>query len=149
MDADRIVEKYLGGGGQRPAGPRGIRNRNPGNIRATSVMWRGQIGSDGEFCIFQTVHDGLRALAKLLTTYNDKYGLCTPRAIIGRWAPPNENDTNAYVAAVCVAVNTGPDDWLRLSDEQTLCDLMKGIIRHENGQQPYMDSQIIAAIRDR
>lgn len=146
-DADRIVEKLLGGGGARPSGARGLRNRNPGNIRTTAAKWQGQTGDDGTFCIFDTATNGIRALGKLLLTYHDKYGLCTIRSIISRWAPPNENNTDAYIAAVCADSTFGPDDWLRLSDASVLSALVRAIIHHENGSVPYDDVEIAAGVR--
>ena len=32
--------------------PRGLRNRNPLNIRKSDQLWQGQTGNDGTFCIF-------------------------------------------------------------------------------------------------
>jgi hypothetical protein len=40
-----------------------------------------------------------------LIAYQDKHGLRTIRQIVSRWAPPTENNTNAYVRAV--AADTG------------------------------------------
>src|SRR4051812_2651489 len=88
---------------------RGFRNRNPGNIDfAPSNKWQGQVGlGDGwlpagqrRFAAFESHEYGIRALAMLLTTYQDRYGLRTIRQIVSRWAPGNENDTGAYVRFV-------------------------------------------------
>src|SRR4051812_46965540 len=51
--------------------PRGIRNNNPGNIRflPAASAWRGQIGSDGSFGIYDTPANGVRAIAKQLQKY--------------------------------------------------------------------------------
>lgn len=145
-DADRIVEKYLGGGGARPSGARGLRNCNPGNIRKSGATWQGAIGDDGDFVVFASAFFGLRALGKLLVTYQDKYGLCTVRTIISRWAPPGENNTDAYVGAVCRSTGFGADDWLRLSEPTVLAAMVKAIVRHENGSVPYTDNEIDAAV---
>jgi hypothetical protein len=131
--------------------PRGLRNRNPGNIRyveGVTSLYQGCIGSDGAFCIFDTDHNGLRALCKLQLVYQDKHGLRTVRGCIDRWAPPEENDTGAYVAAVARDLNVGPDDEIDLHRDLLLAGMATAIVRHENGQQPYAASEIMAAAQD-
>jgi hypothetical protein len=132
-----------------PITPRGIRNRNPGNIRyveGVTSTYIGCVGSDGSFCIFDTDEHGIRALAKLLLIYQDKHGLRTVRGIIDRWAPPVENDTSAYVTQVAKHISRAPDETLDLHDADTLTALTTAIIKHENGQQPYGALVIHAAV---
>ena len=113
--------------------PRGIRNNNPGNIRASDDDWQGKVGvDDAGFVIFDTPENGARALSKTLDTYSTKHGLNTVRGIIGRWAPESENDTAAYVDRVSKQIGVGPDDTLDLSGD-TKQKLMAQIIAHENG----------------
>ena len=54
---------------------RGIRNNNPGNIRRGSSRWLGlsPLQSDSEFCQFDTLTYGIRALLVLLRSYYNKY----------------------------------------------------------------------------
>lgn len=134
--------------------PRGIRNNNPGNIDFNpKVKWQNldEPPTDGRFCRFKTPPDGIRALARVLITYQDKRRAAdgspidTVREIVERWAPPVENDTSAYVAAVRKALGlVGPevDGELDVHDYACLKPLVKAIIRHENGKQPYTDAQI-------
>ncbi len=128
--------------------PRGIRNHNPGNIRRSSDPWQGlaERQSDVEFFTFKSPIYGIRALARTLITYQDKHGLRTIRQIIGRWAPPVENNTNAYVRAVAEATDLDADQILDLHNFDYLFPLTKAIIKHENGQQPYTDAQITKAL---
>lgn len=128
--------------------PRGIRNHNPGNIRRSSDPWQGLAERQGdvEFFTFKSPIYGIRALARTLITYQDKHGLSTIRQIIGRWAPPVENNTNAYVRAVADATDLDADQMLDLHDFDYLFPLTKAIIKHENGQQPYTDAQITKAL---
>ncbi len=128
--------------------PRGIRNHNPGNIRRSSDPWQGlaERQSDVEFFTFKSPIYGIRALARTLITYQDKHGLRTIRQIIGRWAPPVENNTNAYVRAVAEATDLDADQMLDLHNFDFLFPLTKAIIKHENGQQPYTDAQITKAL---
>lgn len=117
-----------------PRLPRGIRNNNPGNIRATSTAWRGErVGADPAFEVFATPEDGLRALARLLLTYWRRLGLRTVGAIVSRFAPPRENDTQAYIRHVAGAMGVRPDTPLALEDPAVLARLVKAIVRHENG----------------
>ena len=82
--------------------PRGLRNRNPLNIRKSDQLWKGQTGHDGKFCIFQSNAYGYRAAFRILKTYNTKYRIYSVREIIYRWAPPNDhNHTRAYIERVC------------------------------------------------
>lgn len=129
--------------------PRGIRNNNPGNIIKSDATWKGKIeGDDTRFEIFDTSHNGLRALAKQLLIYQDKYGLRTVREIINRWAPSVENDTESYENQVSLAIGYGVDYPLDLHVDYVLAKLVTAIVKHENGQQPYTDQQILAATQD-
>lgn len=123
--------------------PRGIRNNNPGNIEDTGTPWRGRLGNDGRFIIFDNAVNGVRAIARILNTYRTKYNVNTIEGIINRWAPPVENDTNAYIAHAEKALNTPRNMPLSVAQH---ADLIKVIILHENGQQPYSDEVIHAGI---
>lgn len=123
------------------AAPRGIRNNNPGNIRKSHEPWRGLMPAheqtDPAFFRFSSPEWGIRAIAVILRTYQGKYKLGTVRALIKRWAPDVENDTEAYVQAVCTAVGVGPDEPIDLRDAGDMRGVVLAIIRHENGEQPY------------
>lgn len=81
--------------------PRGLRNNNPLNIRL-GADWLGlqKRSADKEFCKFRTMPYGYRAAFKVLRTYYDIHGCRSLRRIITRWAPPSENDSEAYLLAV-------------------------------------------------
>ena len=115
--------------------PKGIRQNNAGNIRNTSIVWQGEITDKEEFEVFDTPVHGLRALMKVLLSYNRKYGLNTVRAIINRWAPPIENDTGSYQEHVAKALGVGVDDVILLT-KVNLIRLAQAITRHENGRPP-------------
>lgn len=123
--------------------PRGIRKNNPGNIVRGTTRWLGEVaGSDSRFATFETPEAGVRALAKNLLSYQDKHGLNTVEGIISRWAPKQENATDAYVAAVAREIGVSPTDSLNLRDRNILSKLSTAIIRHENGKQPYTQELI-------
>lgn len=127
------------------ATPRGIRNNNPGNIRHSSTKWVGEVkGSDPSFKTFSSPVFGIRAMAKLLGNYQRFYGLNTIREMISRWAPPKENDTDAYIAHVCSGSGFGPDDPVVPDDFPRVIPPM---ISMENGQQPYGEDVIAKGCR--
>ena len=123
--------------------PRGIRNKNPGNIKL-GTAWDGLASeqSDPVFCVFGEAVMGIRALMKILLTYRFTNKRTNVDDIISRWAPPSENDTNAYIDFVCKELNVNPLDKLDNSIEHYL-PLVKSIIRMENGKQPYDDELLV------
>lgn len=132
-----------------PALPRGVRNLNPGNIRRSKIKWKGKVENptDPDFEQFVSAEMGIRAIARdLLTGY--KRGEDTVEEIITAWAPQAENDTRAYVAAICKALGCRPDQQIDVDDYSVMAPLVKAIIKHENGQQPYTDEQIRTALFD-
>lgn len=128
---------------------RGIRNHNPGNIERRGDPWQGMAedqSADPRFIVFREAKWGIRALARVLITYQDRHGLDTVEGIINRWAPPGENKTGAYVAAVARRMGVGRTEKLDLQDYRTLRPLVEAIIHHENGVQPYSGAQIDAGL---
>ena len=85
---------------------RGQRNNNPLNIRRSADRWKGARTeqTDKNFVQFETMAYGYRAAWKVLESYWKHFcGKCeaySVRNIIGRWAPPDENDTENYIRTV-------------------------------------------------
>lgn len=123
---------------------RGIRNHNPGNIRKSKDKWQGlaEKQTDKEFFVFEKPSYGIRALAKVLITYQDKYNLQTIWEIINRYAPKSENPTSKYAQNLAEWTGFGMDQKLNLHTFEHLEPLVKAIIRQENGEQPYTEGQI-------
>lgn len=111
---------------------RGIRNNNPGNIRVSKDQWEGMTGDDGAFVIFDSPESGVRALGKNLLSYGRR-GYDSIEKIINRWAPPNENDTKAYIDSVVAATGIPATQSLDLSNPDTLSSLVQAISFHETG----------------
>ena len=92
---------------------RGIRNNNPLNIRRSSTHWQGarKEQTDKSFVQFETMAYGYRAAWKILQTYYERFCMqnkpFTVRNIIERWAPPTENDTEAYIKNVLNMASIG------------------------------------------
>lgn len=126
--------------------PRGIRNFNPGNIdRVAGVRWQGQAAeqTDSRFVQFVGPRWGIRAIARVLITYQDKRKasdgsrIDSVREIVERWAPPVENDTHAYAFQVAKSLGVNPDDEvIDVYDFDTMRELVLAVIRHENGPGP-------------
>ncbi|MEH0968302.1 hypothetical protein V7J91_21100 [Klebsiella pneumoniae] len=140
--------RAVAGGGEASAdGPRGVRNNNPGNLEASSSNpWVGQTGSDGRFAKFETPEHGIRALGRNLISYQ-RQGIDTVGEIINRWAPPSDNnDTAAYIKAVCAQLGVTANQPLDASNPDTLQALCAAIIKHENGTQPYSPDQLSTGV---
>lgn len=133
--------------------PRGIRNNNPGNIdRYPGVRWQGMAADqsrDSRFVVFKAPEWGIRAIARVLITYQDKRRardgsrIDTIQEIIDRWAPSVENDTSAYARHVSRLTHIGVDETLDVYKYVTMYALEQAIITHENSMQPY-SPEIIA-----
>ena len=129
--------------------PRGLRNHNPGNIDRTGEKWQGMAvdqSGDSRFVVFKTPEYGIRALAKVLISYRNKHNRRTVRQIIDRWAPPVENDTAAYIKAVAADIGVSADDDIDVRQLPVMLPLVKAIIAHENGMQPYSEAQLKAGL---
>ena len=97
-----------------------IKNNNPGNIRFSSANpWRGQIAgavsSPPGFVVFDSLENGYRALMILLQNYISG-GFNTIEKIITRYAPPAENNTQAYINFVAGFTDIPPDEILQAGD---------------------------------
>jgi len=140
---------------------RGVRNNNPGNIDFNPRnAWQGQLGLEvgvakPRFARFDEPENGIRALGKLLINYRGKdgipgiggKGIDTVLETINRWAPSNENDTQAYASAVAQRLRVRPTDPINIKDPATLRGMVLGIIVHENGGNPYPDQVIDEGVR--
>lgn len=94
-------------------GSRSWRDNNPGNIEAgTFADAHGATGSDGRFAIFPDAATGMQALISLLSS--DGYQGLTIEQAMERYAPPDENDTDAYTSFI--AENVGVDPSTSMSD---------------------------------
>jgi hypothetical protein len=126
---------------------RGIRNNNPGNLDL-GIEWDGlaPVQTDPRFCVFITPEYGIRALIIVLLNYQTKYGLRTIRSMITRWAPPNENDTEAYIKFVAGRVGVSPDTVIDLHDVHLCKPMVMAIIAQENSNFAYQDSVLTGAL---
>jgi len=108
----------------------GTRLNNWSNIRySPRNNWHGQIGSIDGFVNFATVADWRRAFRILLCNYLIE-GHNTITSVIERYAPSEENDTEAYIANVSEWTGIDPH---RLLSKTDIPALMKAMTRKETG----------------
>jgi hypothetical protein len=139
---------------------RGWRNNNPMNIRFVAAnKWRGKVSEnrkkDRAFEEFTNVVWGWRAAFYLLMKYYFKNKLKTPRMIITKYAPPSENNTDAYVHNVMEFMHK--NGFPNLEENATLANpyefrfqwvqFMKAMTIQESGIMPAdtKDSQLMEA----
>lgn len=121
---------------------KGERNNNPGNIEWVDDpkrRWRGMIGKDGRYGIFDTAANGVRAIGGELNASIRK-GQNTVAAIITEWAPPEENPTAAYIRNVANYCNVGDNEVIDVHARKP--DIAYAIIRQELGYVPYSREDI-------
>jgi hypothetical protein len=126
---------------------RGIRNKNPGNIKYNPANnWKGQVGADDAgFVKFSDSKYGIRAMGKLLDTYRAG-GIISIRDIIERWAPSTENKTEKYIKFVVRHMDVATYHFQPARGEGDYPSLVKAIITYENGFNPYSDEEINAGL---
>lgn len=114
---------------------RGLRNNNPGNLRISKDKWQGlrEVQEDKDFFQFKTIEHGYRALMRTLQNYRKLHNCITIGDFIKRWAPPIENNTNAYIIAVCKDLQVTREYVPDVMDKATLCAFAAAISRVENG----------------
>lgn len=144
--ADKVFdEKYDGGLIRAQDGlPRGLRLKNPGNIRPGAGFF-GEIGDDGGYAKFASDAAGLRAIQRLLMTYGNQYGINTLRGLANRYAPPSDNNpTENYIEFLSQKTGIDPDEPINLAERGA--EIIPAIIGFEQGKQPFSQEMINTAI---
>jgi hypothetical protein len=110
--------------------PLGLRNNNPGNLRPGD-NWQGAIGVNQNFIVFENILWGLRAMGTdIRTKINNGYN--TISKLIYRYAPPTENNTEAYINLVVQYSGIARNDVLTASGS-TLQRLIRAMMNVELG----------------
>lgn len=124
--------------------PRGIRNRNPGNIELGKDEWKGMADeqTDPRFITFDFMEYGVRAIVRILRSYGRR-GVSTIEEIVETWAPPFENDTEAYINTVERISGVDRATEIDVQDVDALVGVVKGIIVQENGQKYLPEDSVI------
>ena len=115
---------------------RGLRNCNPGNIRRSRVRYKGEVlpSHDKEFKQFCSMAYGYRAMFVLLDSYRSKYGLCTIRQMLNRYAPPSENFTEGYIRFVASRTGIAPDEIVNTRAARDMVPIVAAMSEIENGK---------------
>ena len=135
------------GGGptyMQEGGTLGLRQNNPGNIRP-GAGFIGETGQGSGYATFQNPLFGGRALARLLSTYKNQYGISNVDSLIDRYAPSGDNTMESrsnYKGFIANKLGVGKDDEIDLDDDNTKLGVMKAIVEFENrNENPYSDQE--------
>lgn len=118
---------------------RGLRNNNPGNLIRTSIKWQGKVSESQnqdtgrKFEQFINLTFGIRAMLKDLINDINK-GKNTVTKLIKEYAPPTENNTKAYIDAVCKTIGVKPNDTIKFVNEDFLLQIARAIFKVELGK---------------
>lgn len=123
------------------------KSNNPGNIRTSANNdWQGKSTPQGaQFEAFDTPENGIRAMGVLLGNYA-KQGTNTLRGIVGKWAPPNENQTDALAVNAARRTGLDLDQPLDLNDPAIRSKVVNALIQQEQGGMPYSPGQVQAGV---
>lgn len=114
---------------------RGLRNCNPGNIRRSKTKYQGEKtdSTDSAFKQFESLEWGYRAIFMLLHTYRVRGYGDTIAKMISRYAPPCENNTEAYISRLCRATGIDRDAPLDTLNSEQMIPIVCAISAVENG----------------
>lgn len=124
--------RYLGGGAP---------THNPGNLRPP--------GSDTGFQSFPTDEAGLAAMARQIRLYQNRDKLNTIEGIITKYAPPNENNTRAYIGDVSQKTGFGAGQQLNVNDPETMARLIAAMVSNEQSKghyDKYKDAKVVVEV---
>lgn len=121
--------------------PRGLRNLNPGNIRRSKTRYKGEKSdsTDAAFKQFESLEWGYRAIFMLLHTYRVRGYGDTIAKMIARYAPPSENNTEAYISRVCRSTGIDRDTTLDTLNPEQMIPIVCAISAVENGVEADVD----------
>ena len=119
---------------------RGLRNCNPGNIRRSKTRYKGEKlpSRDSEFKEFESMAYGYRAMFVLLDTYSRRYGICTIRQMLNRYAPPVENFTEGDIRFVSEKTGIAPDEIINTRAARDMVPVVAAMSQIENGKPAVM-----------
>lgn len=113
---------------------------NPGNIMVPGTHHLETYASDAE---------GIRHVASLLQRYQRKFHLGTIEGFIRKYAPPGENDVEAYIRDVSQRTGFKRGERLDLSNEDTMSKLVSAVTKHEDRKSNFTPTQVKVAIENK
>jgi uncharacterized protein (TIGR02594 family) len=130
------VVEYADGKVESRTGDRNWRNNNPGNLEyGDFAKSKGAIGTDGRFAIFPSPEAGRAAKSQLLFE-GKRYKDNTIEGAISAYAPPNENNTAAYISNVSKSLGLPPTTKMSSLNEDQRKVLLDAIQKQEGGVRP-------------
>lgn len=93
--------------------------------------------------LFRRDVDGLRAIVITLRAYHSKHKLRSPGTLVKRWTYGNDPEVQkSYAGTLCdyLPQPCSSSSRLSMTDPCTLRALTRGIVRFENGYDPYPES---------
>lgn len=120
---------------------RGLNNNNPLNMRHDRDKWKGEVipSRDSAFKQFESMSWGYRAAFKLLYNYQHINGCTMLADFINRWAPPSENNTQAYIAAVAKAAGLSDVSRINTLNGEQMQTIVAAMSKVENGVPANLD----------
>ena len=121
---------------------RGVRNKNPMNVVALSSKnpWLGQIGRDSQYhAVFETYEHGLRAGYLTLKGYYEKKKVRTLYGITSRFCEGSALKYAKFIGKQLGGI--GPHEEIDVM--RHMPDIMKAIVRYENGFDIFPDKYYI------
>lgn len=126
---------------------RGLRNKNPGNLRDANNKIGLQGPAGDKMAMFASNRDGLAAMSRQLMLDAER-GLNTIDSYIRKYAPASENKTQEYIDIVSQQTKFGAYESLDMHNPDVLAKLMNAMIRVENGAQPFSYQDVWSGIDD-
>lgn len=132
-EGERAVLYYTGGPiYYHVGGSMAWRNNNPGNCYSGNSSARfNEIGQNGSFAIFPTYSDGYNCMEYVI--FNN-YGSLSIADMMYNYAPPHENDTEAYIRMIVNETGLSRDTILNTLSSSNRTKLL-GVIMKKEGQQ--------------
>ena len=121
---------------------RGVRNKNPMNVVALSSKnpWLGQIGRDSQYhAIFETYEHGLRAGYLTLKRYYEQKKVRTLYGVTSHFCEGNALKYAKFIGKQLGGI--GPHEEIDVM--RHMPDIMKAIVRYENGFDIFPDKYYI------
>ena len=119
----------------------GWANNNPGNlVYISGDPFRGQTGKAGNFGVYDTLSNGVRAMGLTLTQYYNS-GLTTVTAIVTKYSTTNQA---SYIQNVSAWMQVDPNEPLSWPDDEV--PLIQAMVRQEQGSSQMSDSDVATYI---
>ncbi len=134
MSGGETVQNPAGGGyGAYPV-------NNPLNIRP--------VGKTKGFMHYGSIAEGLKAAAWQLQHFEYAHGLDTIAKIVTRFAPPEENDTAAYIKFVAHKMQIPATQHLDLHNKEVLGKLVSAMAKIENKKNNFSPQVVISVLNN-